>query len=48
VLGSAFIGEELAKRVVGVWMKTAFAGGRHARRLRQISRIEKELKGTKP
>jgi ribose 5-phosphate isomerase B len=44
VLGSAFVNEALAKRIISVWLKTKFQGGRHATRLAQIRKIEKEIK----
>ena len=43
VLGSSFVNERLAKRIVAVWLNTAFAGGRHNRRLNQIKKIEKRI-----
>lgn len=43
VLGSAFVNEKLAKRILGVWLSVKFQGGRHRRRLNQIKAIEKEL-----
>jgi len=45
VLGSAFVNAAQAKRIVNVWLKTEFAGGRHQRRLNQIKKIEQEIKG---
>jgi ribose 5-phosphate isomerase B/conserved hypothetical protein TIGR01440 len=39
-LGSWVMGEELAKNIVEVWLKTGFEGGRHERRVRKISLIE--------
>ena len=45
VLGAAFISNPLAKRIVRVWIKTGFLGGRHRRRLSQIKRIEKNIGG---
>ena len=36
VLGSAFVKVDLAKRMVGVWLKTEFLGGRHLRRVKLI------------
>lgn len=42
VLGSLFVSEKLAKKIVGVWLKEEFEGGRHLRRIKQISAIEKE------
>ena len=44
VLGSAFTDAGLSKRILDVWLKTRFAGSRHARRLNQIKEIEKKLK----
>jgi ribose 5-phosphate isomerase B len=44
VLGSAFVNEALAKRIVGVWLATKFEGGRHRRRLNQIRNIEKKIR----
>jgi len=32
----------LAKEIVRVWLETAFAGGRHKRRLEKIEALEKE------
>ncbi len=39
-LPADLIGEELMKRVVEVWMKTPFEGGRHSRRNAKISEFE--------
>ncbi|MDD2866196.1 MAG: ribose 5-phosphate isomerase B [Candidatus Omnitrophota bacterium] len=41
VLGSLFVKDALAKKMVDVWLATPFEGGRHARRLKKIERIEK-------
>ncbi len=41
VLGSMFVSEERAKKIVEVWLKTPFEGGRHLRRVRKIERIER-------
>ena len=43
VLGSGFINDSQAKRILGVWLNTEFLGGRHKRRLNQIKEIEKEI-----
>lgn len=43
VLGSSFVNEALARRILEVWLKTKFLGGRHKRRLNQLKEIEKEL-----
>ncbi|MFC1805052.1 ribose 5-phosphate isomerase B [Candidatus Omnitrophota bacterium] len=44
VLGSAFASEDLAKRILNTWLKTKFLGGRHKRRIKIISKIEKEIR----
>jgi ribose 5-phosphate isomerase B len=43
VLGSAFVTENVAKRIVSMWLKTPFEGGRHKRRLDQLEKIEKSI-----
>ncbi len=40
VLGAKAIGEETAKSIMEVWLKTNFGGGRHQRRLNKITEIE--------
>ncbi len=40
-LGAAYIKPVSAKKLVSVWLKTKALGGRHARRVRQIKKIEK-------
>lgn len=48
ILGSTFVNEGLAKRILNVWLNTKFLGGRHSRRLNQIKKIERQLiKGKK-
>jgi ribose 5-phosphate isomerase B len=42
VIGGRVVGKELAKELVKVWLDTAFAGGRHKRRLEKIEALEKE------
>jgi RpiB/LacA/LacB family sugar-phosphate isomerase len=37
-LGADFVSGVGARRIVGVWLKTEFAGGRHAKRLAKIAR----------
>lgn len=39
-LAADMMGEALADRLVEIWLKTEFEGGRHARRLDKIARIE--------
>lgn len=41
-LPADLIGEALMRRIVEVWLETAFEGGRHARRVLKIMEIEKE------
>ncbi len=38
-LGADFVTPAIAKRIVGVWLKTGFAGGRHARRVREVGQV---------
>ena len=40
VMGGRIIGKDLAKAIVGAWMKTDFESGRHLNRLKKISLIE--------
>ncbi|MBI4580941.1 MAG: ribose 5-phosphate isomerase B [Planctomycetes bacterium] len=43
-LPADLIGEELTRRIVEVWLKTGFEGGRHERRVKKIALYEeKEL-----
>jgi RpiB/LacA/LacB family sugar-phosphate isomerase len=37
-LGADITGPAAAKRILGIWLRTGFAGGRHARRLARIAR----------
>jgi ribose 5-phosphate isomerase B len=39
-IGQRLVTLEIATRAVDVWLGTAFAGGRHARRVREISAVE--------
>jgi ribose 5-phosphate isomerase B len=41
-LGQRFTAEEEAKRLVDVFLSTGFDGGRHARRVQKIERLENE------
>ncbi len=45
VLGSAFVTEKLARKIVGAWLSTRFKGGRYQRRLNQIKDIGREIRG---
>ncbi len=40
-LAADLIGEALLRRIVEVWLETAFEGGRHLRRVKKIMEIEK-------
>jgi len=40
-LGSGVVNQGLARRLVEVWLKTKFAGGRHARRVEKIMELER-------
>ena len=39
-LSGDMLGEKLADRLVEIWLKTPFEGGRHARRNRKIAELE--------
>ena len=41
-LSGDMLGEKLVDRMVDVWLATDFEGGRHARRVDQITRLEAE------
>ena len=43
VLGACFVNSSKASRIIGVWLKTRFLGGRHKRRLNQIRDIEQNI-----
>ena len=43
VLGAEGLTRAQAARILEVWLTTPFAGGRHARRVRQITQIERKL-----
>jgi RpiB/LacA/LacB family sugar-phosphate isomerase len=40
-LGADFLPAAEARRIVGVWLKTEFVGGRHARRVRKLGRLSR-------
>ena len=44
VLGGRVLSAEDACRMVGIWLDTAFAGGRHQGRLDKIAQIEEEVR----
>jgi ribose 5-phosphate isomerase B len=41
-LGARIVAPALAREIVAVWLDSPFEGGRHLRRVEQISEIEKE------
>lgn len=43
-MGGRVVAAELAKEILRVWLATPFEGGRHIRRLEQVSEIEKGLR----
>jgi ribose 5-phosphate isomerase B len=43
-LGARIIAPALADEIVQLWLSTAFEGGRHARRVQQISELEQAMK----
>jgi len=47
-LGADFVSAAEARRIVGVWLKAGFAGGRHARRVRQLGRVWPVSCGERP
>jgi len=42
-LGAGLIGENLAKSILGTFLTTAFAGGRHTARVAKITNIERRF-----
>ncbi len=44
VLGGRILDEKQAEKIVKIWLETPFDGGRHQRRLEQISDIEKRCR----
>lgn len=46
-LGAQMISAEEAREILAVWLETAFAGGRHQRRVHKIAEIEKRYRGGK-
>ncbi|MDD5774214.1 MAG: ribose 5-phosphate isomerase B [bacterium] len=41
-LGGRFLDKQEAFKIVNVWLKTSFSGGRHEKRVAQIEEIEKK------
>ena len=44
-LSADMLGEKLIDRMVDIWLKTEFEGGRHARRIEKISALEQHKPG---
>lgn len=45
-LGGRVVGEDVARKMVEIWLSTPFEGGRHAQRVEKIREIERQnLKG---
>lgn len=44
-LSADLLGDRLVNRMVEAWLKTEFEGGRHARRVEKIGKIEADRKG---
>jgi ribose 5-phosphate isomerase B len=44
-LSADLLGDDLIGRMVRIWLQTEFEGGRHARRVEKITRIEQDLHG---
>src|SRR5437762_4123120 len=41
-LSADLLGEELIDRMIRIWLETDFEGGRHARRVEKITKIERD------
>jgi ribose 5-phosphate isomerase B len=44
-LSADLIGDQAVGRMIDIWLKTEFEGGRHARRVEKISQIEDQQRG---
>jgi ribose 5-phosphate isomerase B len=42
-LSADMLGEKLIDRMIEIWLKTEFEGGRHARRVEKIAELEQEV-----
>jgi ribose 5-phosphate isomerase B len=43
VLGASFVSAKKAEEITDIWLNTAFAGGRHKKRLALLRQIEKKI-----
>ena len=46
VVASKFVTHKEIHEIIDTWLKTPFAGGRHARRVNQIRKMEREIRKT--
>ena len=46
-MSADLVGEQLVTRMVEIWLKTEFEGGRHARRLEKIAQLEADQQDEK-
>jgi ribose 5-phosphate isomerase B len=44
-MGGRIVASALADEILGVWLATAFEGGRHQRRIDQLAELEREAAG---
>ena len=47
-LSGDMLGERLVDRLVEIWLRTEFEGGRHARRVKKIEELENQAHNGKP
>ena len=47
-LSADLLGDRLVNRMVEIWLKTEFEGGRHARRLEKIAQYEGQTAAQAP
>lgn len=47
-LSADLLGDRLVNRMVEIWLRTEFEGGRHARRIEKIARIETTIQPPTP
>lgn len=47
-LSADMLGERLIDRMIEIWLNTPFEGGRHARRVEKIARLEREYLCQRP
>lgn len=47
-LSADLLGDRLVQRMIDIWLRTEFEGGRHARRLEKISQFEQHVETDDP